>query len=99
MQAFDYVKAKTLEEASALLAEHNGDARPFAGATDLLIRIERGFLHPAKMVDIKNLPGGMPDALNLFIFRKIAARRTRKIAADSTRFPFRITESRIHRCI
>ncbi|HEY54374.1 MAG TPA: xanthine dehydrogenase family protein subunit M [Caldilineae bacterium] len=57
MQAFDYVKAKTLEEASALLAEHNGDARPFAGATDLLIRIERGFLHPAKMVDIKNLPG------------------------------------------
>ena len=57
MQPFDYVKAKTLEEASALLAEHNGDARPFAGATDLLIRIERGFLHPAKMVDIKDLPG------------------------------------------
>ena len=57
MQSFDYVKAKTLEEASALLAEHNGDARPFAGATDLLIRIERGFLHPAKMVDVKELPG------------------------------------------
>ena len=57
MQPFDYVKAKTLEEASALLAEHNGDARPFAGATDMLIRIERGFLHPAKMVDIKELPG------------------------------------------
>jgi carbon-monoxide dehydrogenase medium subunit len=57
LQSFDYVKAKTLEEASALLVEHNGGARPFAGATDLLIRIERGFLHPAKMVDIKDLPG------------------------------------------
>ena len=57
MQPFDYIKAKTIEEASTLLAEHNGDARPFAGATDLLIRIERGFLHPAKMVDIKDLPG------------------------------------------
>ncbi len=57
MQPFDYVKAKTLEEASALLAEHNGDARPFAGATDLLIRIERGFMHPAKMVDLKAIPG------------------------------------------
>ena len=57
MQPFDYVKAKTLEEASALLAEHNGDVRPFAGATDLLIRIERGFLHPAKMVDLKQIPG------------------------------------------
>ena len=57
MQPFDYVKAKTIEEASALLAEHNGDARPFSGATDLLIRIERGFLHPAKMVDIKGIPG------------------------------------------
>jgi CO/xanthine dehydrogenase FAD-binding subunit len=57
LQPFDYVKAKTLEEASALLAEHNGDARPFAGGTDLLIRIERGFLHPDKMVDLKQIPG------------------------------------------
>ena len=38
--------------------------------------------------DIKNLPGGMLDALNLFIFRKIAPRRTWKIAADNTRFPY-----------
>jgi aerobic carbon-monoxide dehydrogenase medium subunit len=57
LQPFDYVKAKTLDEASTLLAEHNGDARPFAGATDLLIRIERGFLHPVKMVDLKQIPG------------------------------------------
>lgn len=57
MQPFDYVKPKTLDEASALLRQHNGNARPFAGATDLLIRIERGFLHPRVVVDVKELPG------------------------------------------
>jgi carbon-monoxide dehydrogenase medium subunit len=62
LQPFDYIKAQTLEEASALLLEHNGQARPFAGMTDLLIRIERGFVHPQIAVDIKDLPG-MHDLL------------------------------------
>lgn len=57
LQPFDYVKPRSLEEASALLLQHNGQARPFAGCTDLLIRIERGFLHPDVVVDIKALPG------------------------------------------
>ncbi|MEZ4766983.1 MAG: xanthine dehydrogenase family protein subunit M [Caldilineales bacterium] len=62
MQPFDYVKPTTIEEASALLIEHNGNARPMAGMTDLLIRIERGFMHPGIVVDIKGLPG-MRDLL------------------------------------
>lgn len=62
MQPFDYVKPQTLEEASALLLQHNGHARPFAGCTDLLIRIERGFVHPEVVVDIKAIPG-MQDLL------------------------------------
>ncbi len=62
MQPFDYVKPRTLADASALLLEHNGSARPFAGMTDLLIRIERGFVHPQVVVDIKALPG-MRDLL------------------------------------
>jgi carbon-monoxide dehydrogenase medium subunit len=62
LQPFDYIKPQTLEEASALLLEHNGQARPFAGCTDLLIRIERGFVHPQIVVDIKELPG-MHDLL------------------------------------
>ncbi len=62
MQPFDYVKPQTLEDASALLLEHNGRARPFAGMTDLLIRIERGFVHPEIVVDVKDLPG-MADLL------------------------------------
>lgn len=62
MQPFDYTKPQTLEAASALLMEHNGQARPFAGMTDLLIRIERGFVHPQVVVDIKDIPG-MTDLL------------------------------------
>jgi CO/xanthine dehydrogenase FAD-binding subunit len=62
LQPFDYIKPKTLDEASALLLEHNGQARPVAGCTDLLIRIERGFLHPQFLLDIKALPG-MADLL------------------------------------
>jgi CO/xanthine dehydrogenase FAD-binding subunit len=57
LQPFDYVKPASLEEAAGLLAAHNGAARPFAGMTDLLIRIERGFVHPQVVVDIKDLPG------------------------------------------
>lgn len=62
MQPFDYVKPQSLEEASALLIQHNGDARPMAGMTDLLIRIERGFFHPKIVVDVKTL-SGMRDLL------------------------------------
>ena len=57
MQPFDYVKPATLEEAGALLLERDGAARPMAGATDLLIRIERGFVHPQVVLDVKDLPG------------------------------------------
>jgi CO/xanthine dehydrogenase FAD-binding subunit len=62
LQPFDYIKPHTLEEASSMLLTHNGTARPFAGMTDLLIRIERGFVHPQVVVDIKDLPG-MADLL------------------------------------
>ena len=62
MQPFDYVKPTSLEEAGELLLKHNGSARPFAGMTDLLIRIERGFVYPEIVVDIKDIPG-MRDLL------------------------------------
>ena len=62
MQSFDYVKPMSLREASELLLQHDGKARPFAGMTDLLIRIERGFAHPQVVVDIKGIPG-MADLL------------------------------------
>ena len=60
MQPFDYIKPKSLEEASRFMAEHAADARLFQGGTDLLIRIEGKFLQPRYVVDIKGL-GGMRE--------------------------------------
>ncbi|MEA3336713.1 MAG: xanthine dehydrogenase family protein subunit M [Chloroflexota bacterium] len=57
MQPFDYYQAQSIEEASRLLIQYNGKAKIVAGATDLLIRIERGFLAPAVLIDVKKIPG------------------------------------------
>ena len=59
---FDYVKPASLAEASRLLAEHAGEARPFMGGTDLFVRMRDGFVRPQIMVDVKHLPG-MRDIL------------------------------------
>ena len=59
---FDYVKPASLAEASHILAEHGGEARPFMGGTDLFVRMRDGFIRPQIMVDVKHLPG-MRDIL------------------------------------
>ena len=57
MRKIDYVKPKTLAEASAFLVEHDGEARLYAGGTDLLILMRNGFTAPQYIVDIKEIPG------------------------------------------
>jgi CO/xanthine dehydrogenase FAD-binding subunit len=57
VQAFDYVVARSLAEASALLVAGNGTVRPFMGGTDLLIRMRGGFVRPERVIDLKGLPG------------------------------------------
>jgi len=57
LQAFDYVKPNSLEEASALLIAGQPQAHVLAGGTDLLLRVGQGRVHPALVVDIKGLPG------------------------------------------
>lgn len=59
---FDYVKPASLAEASRLLTEHAGEARPFMGGTDLFVRMRDGFVRPQIVVDVKHLPG-MRDIL------------------------------------
>ncbi len=54
---FDYVKPASLAEASHILVEHGGEARPFMGGTDLFVRMRDGFVRPQIMVDVKHLPG------------------------------------------
>jgi len=53
----DYVKPASLEEASRFLVEHAGEARPFLGGTDCIVRIRDGAWTPKYMVDVKGLEG------------------------------------------
>jgi carbon-monoxide dehydrogenase medium subunit len=54
---FDYMRPKTLAEASRFLAEHPDEARPFLGGTDVFVRMRDGFIRPEFLVDVKNLDG------------------------------------------
>ena len=54
---FDYIKPATLEEASAFLAQHAGEARAFSGGTDTFVRMRDGAWRDKYLVDAKGLPG------------------------------------------
>jgi carbon-monoxide dehydrogenase medium subunit len=54
---FDYLRPKTLPEASEFLSRHSGEARPFLGGTDVFVRMRDGFLTPRFLVDVKGLDG------------------------------------------
>ncbi|HEX9616909.1 MAG TPA: xanthine dehydrogenase family protein subunit M [Anaerolineales bacterium] len=54
---FDYIRPKTLAEASEFLAEHPGQARPFLGGTDVFVRMRDGIWKEKFLVDVKNLDG------------------------------------------
>jgi CO/xanthine dehydrogenase FAD-binding subunit len=52
--AFDYVRARSVDEACRLLAEGDG-ASILAGGTDLLVEIRNGLRSPKLLVDIKSI--------------------------------------------
>ncbi|HNR46749.1 MAG TPA: xanthine dehydrogenase family protein subunit M [Anaerolineaceae bacterium] len=54
---FDYLQPESLVEASAFLAEHASEARPFLGGTDIFVRMRDGFFTPKFLVNVKHLPG------------------------------------------
>ncbi len=54
---FDYIKPKTIEEASKFLIEHKGEARPLLGGTDIFVRLRDGVWKDKYLVDIKHLDG------------------------------------------
>lgn len=54
---FDYIKPGSLSEASQLLAEHAGDARPLMGGTDIFVRMRDRVWTDKVLVDIKGLDG------------------------------------------
>jgi len=54
---FDYIKPKTLAEASQILADHAGEARPLLGGTDIFVRMRDGVWKDKYLVDVKGLNG------------------------------------------
>jgi carbon-monoxide dehydrogenase medium subunit len=54
---FDYIRPKSLAEASQFLAGHPGEARPFLGGTDVFVRMRDGVWKEKILVDVKNLDG------------------------------------------
>lgn len=57
MHTFEYVKPRSLEEASSFLADHAPEAVLFAGGTDLLVQMKDGVIAPGYLVDIKDIEG------------------------------------------
>jgi carbon-monoxide dehydrogenase medium subunit len=54
---FDYIRPKSLAQASQFLAEHPGEARPFLGGTDVFVRMRDGVWKEKILVDVKHLDG------------------------------------------
>lgn len=54
---FDYLKPGSLPEASQLLYEHAGEARPLLGGTDIFVRMRDGHWRDKYLVDVKGLDG------------------------------------------
>ncbi len=52
---FEYVRPKSLSEASQFLAAHAGEARPMLGCTDIFVRMRDGVWRDRYLVDVKCL--------------------------------------------
>lgn len=57
LPSFEYVQARTADEAVNLLAKHREAARLLMGGTDLFPGLRDGAFHPKVVVDVKHLPG------------------------------------------
>src|SRR5688572_10113043 len=55
MRAFAYERPNRLDDAIALLASRDAEARPLAGGTDLIIRLRDGTIRPVTVVDVKGI--------------------------------------------
>jgi CO/xanthine dehydrogenase FAD-binding subunit len=56
LQAFEYARVSSIDEAIALLAEGNGNARVLSGGTDLLVALREDRITANVVVDVKGIP-------------------------------------------
>jgi aerobic carbon-monoxide dehydrogenase medium subunit len=55
MKNFDYLEPKSVAEACALLKQHAGEAKVFAGGSHLTILMKQGLYNPKALVNIKKI--------------------------------------------
>jgi carbon-monoxide dehydrogenase medium subunit len=55
MRNFDYLEPTTVAEACALLKQHSGEAKVFAGGSHLTILMKQGLYQPKALVNIKKI--------------------------------------------
>jgi aerobic carbon-monoxide dehydrogenase medium subunit len=56
MRSFEYYSPRALREALALLNTLKQETKILAGGTDLITQMKAGSIHPAAIIDIKNVP-------------------------------------------
>ena len=56
MRNFDYLEPTTVADACALLKQHGGEAKVFAGGAHLTILMKQGLYQPKTLINIKNIP-------------------------------------------
>lgn len=59
MSNLQYEAPETVEDAVRLLADADGEAKPLAGGTDLLVQLRTDFVRPGLIVDLKRIPALM----------------------------------------
>lgn len=52
---FDFIRPKSVEELTSILAKHGGEAKLMAGGTDLLVLMRDRLVRPKYVVDIKGI--------------------------------------------
>jgi carbon-monoxide dehydrogenase medium subunit len=57
LRPFVIHEPRSVEEASALLAEHGPEAAAYAGGTELLVVMKEGLAHFPHLVNLKTIPG------------------------------------------
>ncbi len=57
MKNFEYIKVKSLEETTRLLAEYGEKAHLLAGGTDVLVKLKQRQMAPEVLIDIKGISG------------------------------------------
>ena len=64
MISLRFESPETVEDAIRLLAEADGEARPLAGGTDLLVQLHTDMVRPGLIVDLKRIPALMDVTVN-----------------------------------